>query len=77
MISLPTEDFKQIFVKDLLISSEKKWHMCKLPTVWNMPCLFLVKSGYSAIPVLDTSYKLQGLISTAMIFRSYFRDGAH
>jgi len=29
--------------------------------------LVLIKSGYSAIPVLDSSYRIQGLISTTMI----------
>ncbi|WP_280768349.1 cyclic-di-AMP-binding protein CbpB [Salipaludibacillus daqingensis] len=32
--------------------------------------LVLVKSGYTAIPVLDTAYKLQGLISKAQILDS-------
>lgn len=66
MISLPTEDFKQIFVKDLLISSEKVAHVQAANSLEHA-MLVLVKSGYSSIPVLDTSYKLQGLISTAMI----------
>lgn len=66
MISLPTEEFKQIFVKDLLISSEKVAHVQAANSLEHA-MLILVKSGYSAIPVLNTSYKLQGLISTAMI----------
>ncbi|TMW73712.1 cyclic-di-AMP-binding protein CbpB [Alteribacter natronophilus] len=32
--------------------------------------LVLVKSGYTAIPVLDTSYRLRGLISKAQILDS-------
>ncbi|MCE7794377.1 CBS domain-containing protein [Salipaludibacillus sp. CUR1] len=32
--------------------------------------LVLVKSGYTAIPVLDTNFKLQGLISKAQILDS-------
>jgi CBS-domain-containing membrane protein len=32
--------------------------------------LVLVKSGYSAIPVLDTKYKLQGIISKTMILNT-------
>jgi predicted transcriptional regulator len=66
MISLPTEEFKQIFVKDLLISSEKVAHV-QVTNSLEHAMLVLVKSGYSAIPVLDPTYKLHGLISTAMI----------
>lgn len=66
MISLPTEEFKQIFVKDLLISSEKVAHV-QVANSLEHALLVLVKSGYSAIPVLDITYKLHGLISTSMI----------
>ncbi|MCP8970888.1 cyclic-di-AMP-binding protein CbpB [Ectobacillus ponti] len=66
MISLPTEEFKHIFVKDLLISSEKVAHV-QVGNSLEHALLVLVKSGYSSIPVLDPSYKLRGLISNAMI----------
>lgn len=66
MISLPTEEFKQIFVKDLVISAEKVAHV-QVTNSLQHALLVLVKSGYSAIPVLDTTYKLHGLISTSMI----------
>ncbi|WP_028398843.1 cyclic-di-AMP-binding protein CbpB [Ectobacillus panaciterrae] len=69
MISLPTEEFKQIFVKDLLISSEKVAHV-QVANSLEHALLLLVKSGYSAIPVLNSTYKLHGLISTAMILDS-------
>ncbi len=69
MISLPTEEFKQIFVKDLLISSEKVAHV-QVGNNLEHALLVLTKSGYSAIPVLDPTYKLHGLLSTAMILDS-------
>ncbi|MFD3447966.1 cyclic-di-AMP-binding protein CbpB [Microbacteriaceae bacterium 4G12] len=66
MISLPLEEFKQISVKDLLISSEKVAHV-QVANSLEHALLVLIKSGYSAIPVLDATYKLHGLLSTAMI----------
>ncbi|UOY93799.1 CBS domain-containing protein [Ectobacillus sp. JY-23] len=66
MNSLPAEGFKNIFVKDLLISSEKVAHV-QIGNSLEHALLLLVKSGYSAIPVLDPTYKLKGLISTAMM----------
>ncbi|MBO9130350.1 cyclic-di-AMP-binding protein CbpB [Bacillus sp. 165] len=66
MISLPTEEFKNICVKDLLISSEKVAHV-QVGNNLEHALLVLTKSGYSAIPVLDPTYKLHGLLSTAMI----------
>lgn len=66
MISMPKEEFQQIVVKDLMISSEKVAHV-QIGNSLEHALLVLVKSGYSAIPVLDPMYKLHGLISTAMI----------
>lgn len=66
MFSFLTEEFEQIFVKDLLISSEKVAHV-QVDNSLEHALLVLVKSGYSSIPVLDATYKLHGLISTAMI----------
>ena len=65
MISIPKDEFQQIFVKDLMISSEKVAHV-QIGNGLEHALLVLVKSGYSAIPVLPM-YKLHGLISTAMI----------
>lgn len=66
MISIPKEEFQQVFVKDLMISSEKVAHV-QIGNSLEHALLVLVKSGYSAIPVLDPMYKLHGLVSTAMI----------
>lgn len=55
-----------ISVGDLMISSEKVAHVQE-----NNPLehalLVLIKSGYSAVPVLDASYKLVGTIGKTVI----------
>ncbi|MBM7659552.1 putative transcriptional regulator [Bacillus mesophilus] len=66
MISLQREEFVEITIKDLIISSDKVAHV-QLGNGLEHALLVLVKSGYSAIPVLDPSYHLHGLISTALI----------
>lgn len=53
-------------VKDLMIPGEKVAHV-QLNNPLEHALLVLVKSGYSAVPVLDTSYKLTGLISKTLI----------
>ncbi|WP_134687101.1 cyclic-di-AMP-binding protein CbpB [Brevibacillus migulae] len=59
-------DFLTRPVKDLIISSSKVAHV-QLGNSLEHALLVLIKSGYSAIPVLDSSYRIQGLISTTMI----------
>ncbi|QDP40029.1 cyclic-di-AMP-binding protein CbpB [Radiobacillus deserti] len=56
-------DFK---VGDLMIPSEKVAHV-QLGNPLEHALLVLVKSGYSAVPVLDISYKLHGTISKTVI----------
>ncbi len=51
MISIPKDEFQQILVKDLMISSEKVAHV-QIGNSLEHALLVLVKSGYSAIPVL-------------------------
>ncbi|BBW96867.1 cyclic-di-AMP-binding protein CbpB [Geobacillus icigianus] len=53
-------------VKPFLISADKVAHV-QPENYLDHALLVLTKTGYSAIPVLDTSYKLQGLISITMI----------
>jgi len=55
-----------ISVGDLMISSEKVAHV-QVNNPLEHALLVLVKSGYSAVPVLDTSYKLVGIISKTAI----------
>src|SRR5690625_3267119 len=67
-MSMTQEDkqLKDITVKDLMIPSEKVAHV-QLNNPLEHALLVLVKSGYFAVPVLDASYKLAGLISKTVI----------
>lgn len=69
MISLQGGEFSQYTVKDLMIPSERVAHV-QVGNSLEHALLVLTKSGYSAIPVLDTAYKLHGLISTPIIMES-------
>lgn len=53
-------------VENLMISSEKVAHV-QLNNPLEHALLVLVKSGYFAVPVLDSSYKLAGSISKTEI----------
>ena len=56
-------------VTPLMISAEKVAHVHPENTLEHA-LLILIKSGYTAIPVLDSSFKLHGLISKAQILDS-------
>lgn len=53
-------------VADLMIAAEKVAHV-QLNNSLEHALLVLVKSGYSAVPVLDMSYKLVGTIGKTVI----------
>ncbi|USG68410.1 CBS domain-containing protein [Brevibacillus ruminantium] len=53
-------------IKDLVIASTKVAHV-QLGNSLEHALLVLIKSGYSAIPVLDHSYRLHGHVSTTNI----------
>lgn len=53
-------------VGDLMISSEKVAHV-QVNNPLEHALLVLVKSGYSAVPVLDPSYRLKGTIGKTKI----------
>lgn len=55
-----------ILVSDLMISAEKVAHV-NLNNPLEHALLVLVKSGYSAVPVLDNSSKLVGTVSKTII----------
>ena len=59
-------DLETITVADLMIPSEKVAHV-QINNPLEHALLVLVKSGYSAVPVLDGQYKLVGTISKTMI----------
>ncbi|MFZ3579901.1 cyclic-di-AMP-binding protein CbpB [Virgibacillus sp. DJP39] len=66
MSLLQDKQLTDILVEDLLIVSEKVAHV-QLNNPLEHALLVLVKSGYSAVPVLDSSYKLVGTIGKTVI----------
>lgn len=69
MISTNTKALLELPVRDFLISSEKVAHV-QIGNNAEHALLVLTKTGYSSIPVLDTKYRLHGLLSTKMITES-------
>lgn len=69
MISLPSGEFLELTIQELMIPSERVAHV-QIGNNLEHALLVLTKSGYTAIPVLDPHYKLHGLISTAIIMDS-------
>ncbi|MFD1849207.1 cyclic-di-AMP-binding protein CbpB [Oceanobacillus bengalensis] len=61
----------EIPVAELMISSEKVAHV-QVNNPSEHALLVLVKSGYSAIPVLDSTYKLLGIIGKSAILNQIF-----
>jgi predicted transcriptional regulator len=66
MFSLHSKDILEANIADFIIPSEKVAHVQKANTLEHA-LLVLTKSGYSSIPVLDPQFRLEGLISSAMI----------
>src|SRR5699024_246178 len=60
------KELTDIIVEDLMIPSEKVAHV-QLNNPLEHALLVLVRSGYSAVPVLDTTYKLVGTIGKTVI----------
>ncbi|WP_018921386.1 cyclic-di-AMP-binding protein CbpB [Salsuginibacillus kocurii] len=56
-------------IRELIISHEKVAHV-QLNNPLDHALLILIKSGYTAIPVLDRDYRIQGQISKAKILDS-------
>jgi predicted transcriptional regulator len=69
MISLHRSEFLQTTIRDLLIPADKVAHV-QIGNNLEHALLVLTKTGYTAIPVLDPTYKLHGLISTTRILDS-------
>ncbi len=69
MIRLQGGEFSEYTVKELMIPSERVAHV-QIGNNLEHALLVLTKSGYSAIPVLDPTYKLHGLISTPIIMEA-------
>lgn len=56
---------------DLIIPSDVVAHVQTINPLEHA-LLVLVRTGYSAVPVLDTTYKLKGVISKTMILNDIF-----
>jgi len=69
MISLESGEFIELTIKDLLIPSDKVAHV-QIGNNLEHALLLLTKSGYTAVPVLDPSFKLHGLIGSTKILDS-------
>ncbi|AIM17526.1 MULTISPECIES: cyclic-di-AMP-binding protein CbpB [Neobacillus] len=69
MMNFPSGEILKLTIKELLIPSERVAHV-QIGNNLEHALLVLTKSGYTAIPVLDPSYKLHGLISTPIIMDS-------
>jgi predicted transcriptional regulator len=69
MISLQSKEFLEPKINNFMIESEKVAHV-QIGNNLEHALLVLTKSGYSAIPVLDSQFKLHGLISSSGITES-------
>ena len=66
MISMSSKHLLDLPISDFIISSEKVAHVQSGNSAEHA-LLVLTKTGYSSIPVLDSKYRLIGLLSTKMI----------
>jgi len=66
MSTIQDQRLTSITVGELMISSEKVAHV-QVNNPLEHALLVLVKSGYSAVPVLDSSYRLVGIIGKTVI----------
>jgi CBS domain-containing protein len=60
-------------IAPLIISADKVAHV-QMNNPLQHALLVLIKSGYTAIPVLDASYRLRGLISKSLILDAMLGD---
>ncbi|WP_010649596.1 cyclic-di-AMP-binding protein CbpB [Oceanobacillus massiliensis] len=66
MSVIQDKQLDEISICDLFIPSEKVAHV-QINNPLEHALLVLVKSGYSAVPVLDSSYKFVGIIGKTVI----------
>lgn len=66
MTTIENRKFTEITVGELIIPAEKVAHV-QVGNPLEHALLVLVKSGYSAVPVLDSSFKLKGTIGKTII----------
>ncbi|GGC79978.1 CBS domain-containing protein [Thalassobacillus devorans] len=66
MINVPNDELLHTTVNELMIPADKVAHV-QVGNPLEHALLVLVKTGYSAVPVLDAAFKLKGTISKAAI----------
>ena len=71
MISLQSDELLETTVGHYMIDADKVAHVQIGNNLEHAP-LVLTKTGYTAIPVLDPSFRLHGLIGTNMIMDKIF-----
>ncbi|WP_226034561.1 cyclic-di-AMP-binding protein CbpB [Aquibacillus saliphilus] len=69
MNNVESKEITEILAEELMISSEKVAHV-QVGNPLEHALLVLVKSGYSAVPVLDSTYKFKGIIGKTIILNS-------
>lgn len=69
MFGLQSENVFETSIKDLLIPADKVAHV-QIGNSLEHALLVLTKTGYTAVPVLDPTYQLHGLISSTHILDS-------
>lgn len=67
--SLDKDILMQTNIQDLMIPAEKVAHV-QIGNHLDHALLVLIKSGYTAVPVLDPQFRLHGLISKTLILDS-------
>jgi predicted transcriptional regulator len=71
MISKDIGDIMDATIQDLMISGDKVAHV-QIGNNLEHALLVLTKTGYTAIPVLDPTFKLHGLIGMNLIMDNLF-----
>jgi predicted transcriptional regulator len=66
MINLQSDELLHKTIEDFVIEADKVAHV-QIGNNLEHALLVLTKTGYTAIPVLDPTYRLHGLIGTNMI----------
>ncbi|MBB6454854.1 putative transcriptional regulator [Salirhabdus euzebyi] len=69
MFSIQSTEIRDVTVGDLMISSEKVAHV-QTQNPLEHALLVLVKTGYSAVPVLNAQSHFKGIVSKTMIIDS-------
>ncbi len=71
MMNIKTEELMNATIQDLMIPGDKVAHV-QIGNNLQHALLVLTKTGYTAIPVLDPTFKLHGLIGMNLIMDSIF-----